>query len=84
MFLNNLVLVIEKDYKKHIEKYKEKLINLNFILEENNYTKIISKGFITAEKEGELIKSHLDLSKNDQIVLKFRDGCAKVIVEEIF
>jgi len=51
------------------------------VIEENNYVKIMSKGFAIVEKQSKLIKSSMDLKDKDIIKVKMIDGTVSAVVK---
>lgn len=81
MYLNNIQIDIEKKYKSKLQKLNNKLEKLTDILQENNYNKIMSKGFVVIQKDNSVINSVKQLKKGDIISIQMIDGVVKATVE---
>lgn len=51
------------------------------VIEENNYVKIMSKGFAIVEKQSKVVKSSKDLKDKDIIRVKMIDGTISAVVK---
>ena len=81
--LDNSIKLI---YDKILEKYKESnflFVNLISKLDSLSPLKTLSRGYIIAQSNGNVVKSVKKLFKNDEINLRFIDGEAKAIIEDI-
>jgi len=77
---------IKTIYDKTIEKYKQanfEFKNVIAKLDSLSPLKTLLRGYTIAGVNGKVIKSAKALSKNDEINLKFIDGEAKAIIEDI-
>ena len=72
---------MKNKYEKKIQKSKNKVDFLVSVIEENNYVKIMSKGFAIVEKQSKLIKSSMDLKDKDIIKVKMIDGTVSAVVK---
>ena len=68
-------------YEKKLQQSKNKVDFLVSVIEENNYVKIMSKGFAIVEKEHKLIKSSKDLKDEDIIKVMMIDGTVSAVVK---
>ena len=77
---------IKAIYDKTAEKYKQanfKFKNLIAKLDTLSPLKTLLRGYIIAQKEGKAVRRAKDLLIKDEINLKFIDGEAKAIIEDI-
>ena len=77
---------IKRIYDKTLEKYKQSSFefkNLIAKLDTLSPIKTLLRGYTIAQVDGEAIKSAKGLSNGDQINLKFIDGEAKAVIEDI-
>jgi exodeoxyribonuclease VII, large subunit len=79
--IEKLDLDLKNKYEKKIQKSKNKVDFLVSVIEENNYVKIMSKGFAIVEKQSKLIKSSMDLKDKDIIKVKMIDGTVSAVVK---
>lgn len=79
--IEKLDLDLKNKYEKKIQKSKNKVDFLVSVIEENNYVKIMSKGFAIVEKQSKLIKSSMDLKDKDIIRVKMIDGTVSAVVK---
>ena len=79
--IEKLDLDLKNKYEKKIQKSKNKVDFLVSMIEENNYVKIMSKGFAIVEKQSKLIKSSMDLKDKDIIKVKMIDGTVSAVVK---
>jgi len=79
--IEKLDLDLKNKYEKKIQKSKNKVDFLVSVIEENNYVKIMSKGFAIVEKQSKLIKSSKDLKDKDIIKVKMIDGTVSAVVK---
>lgn len=81
LYISNIQLDIEKKYKNKIYKSIVKLEKITAVLQENNYKKIMSKGFSIIKKENSVVKSIEQLEKGEVVVIQMMDGSITAIIE---
>ena len=77
---------IKNIYDKTIEKYKQSNFEFKSLvakLDTLSPLKTLLRGYTIAQKSGKAVKSAKDLSNKDKINLKFIDGEATAIIEDI-
>ena len=72
--LDNYIKIMENQIQKKIEQAKSNYIELVAKLDALSPLKTMARGYIIAQKQGEIIKSANELSTGDIVDLKFSDG----------
>ncbi|EJP18437.1 exodeoxyribonuclease VII, large subunit [Peptostreptococcaceae bacterium AS15] len=80
-YIEKLDLDLKNKYEKKIQQSKNKVDFLISVIEENNYVKIMSKGFAIVEKQSKVVKSSKDLKDKDIIRVKMIDGTISAVVK---
>lgn len=81
LYTNNLQIEIENKYIARIQKSKNKLEKLTGILKENNYNKIMSKGFSIVEKDSILVKRVSEIKNGDIVKICMIDGSVQAVIK---
>ncbi|MEO0294037.1 MAG: exodeoxyribonuclease VII large subunit [candidate division WOR-3 bacterium] len=72
-----------KEIRTKIEKNKEKLSNIEKIIQATSYERTLARGYSITRKEGKIIKDSSELKENDSISIIFHKGKSRAIVQEI-
>ena len=74
---------IEISIIKQEKELRVKTIELITKIDSLSPLKILTRGYVVAEKEGNIVKSIEDIKLNDDINVTFSDGKVKANVKEI-
>ena len=84
LYVDNLVSTMKQQLNQKIQMSQHKVENQKMILEENNPLKILESGYtVVSDEAGNMMRSVENLQKNNHYLVHFKDGFAKVLVEEI-
>ena len=84
LYVDNLAADMKRQMQQNIQKHQYNIDNLKLILEENNPLKILESGYtVVSDEAGKMMRSAKDLQPDHRYVIRFRDGFAKVVAEEI-
>lgn len=88
--INENRMVIDNDVRNIYNLTKIKMSNFETLLTKNitkldglSPLKIMTRGYLISQKDGKIVKSVKNIAKNDMIDLRYIDGTAKAIINDI-
>ena len=83
-------MVIDNEVRNIYNLTKIKMSNFETLLTKNitkldglSPLKIMTRGYLISQKDGKIVKSVKNIAKNDMIDLRYIDGTAKAIINDI-
>lgn len=84
LYVDNQAASMKQQLQRKIQEHQHKIEHLKLILEENNPLKILESGYVVvSDSNGRIMRSAADLQTDSRYLMQFKDGFAKVLVEEI-
>ena len=84
LYVDNQAASMKQQLQRKIQDHQHKIEHLKLILEENNPLKILKSGYVVvSDSDGKIMRSAADLQTDSRYLMQFKDGFAKVLVEEI-
>lgn len=84
LYVDNQAASMKQQLQRKIQDHQHKIEHLKLILEENNPLKILESGYVVvSDSDGRIMRSAADLQTDSRYLMQFKDGFAKVLVEEI-
>ena len=84
LYVDNQAASMKQQLQRKIQDHQHKIEHLKLILEENNPLKILESGYVVvSDSDGKIMRSAADLQTDSRYLMQFKDGFAKVFVEEI-
>ena len=84
LYVDNQAASMKQQLQRKIQEHQHKIEHLKLILEENNPLKILESGYVVvSDSDGRIMRSAADLQTDSRYLMQFKDGFAKVLVEEI-
>lgn len=84
LYVDNQAASMKQQLQRKIQDHQHKIEHLKLILEENNPLKILKSGYVVvSDSDGKIMRSAADLQTDSRYLMQFKDGFAKVFVEEI-
>lgn len=84
LYVDNHAASMKQQLQRKIQDHQHKIEHLKLILEENNPLKILKSGYVVvSDSDGKIMRSAADLQTDSRYLMQFKDGFAKVLVEEI-
>lgn len=84
LYIDNLASNMKQELLRKVQVNQHKIENLKLILEENNPLKILESGYaVVSDMDGSIVRSVQDVEPGGRYQMQFKDGFARVLVEEI-
>lgn len=84
LYIDNFAVTMKQQLQHNLQEYQHKIDNLKLVLEENNPLKVLESGYtVVSDMDHHVMRRANDLKVDNRYLIQFKDGFAKVLVEEI-